>query len=635
MSDLIGKTLGPYRILEQIGVGGMSTVYKAYQPSMDRYVAVKILPHYLSQDPEFARRFQREARAIARLEHAHILPVHDYGEYEGIAYIVMRYVEAGTLKERMAQGPLPLDEIDRLVGQIGGALDYAHRLGVIHRDVKPGNVLMDAQGDTYLSDFGLARMMETTQQLTASGVGVGTPAYMSPEQGQGVKVDHRSDIYSLGVILYEMITGHVPYEAETPMGVVLKHISDPLPLPRTIVPNVPEAVEKVILKALAKDPAGRFQTAGEMVEALDIAVRKALAAEPTQIAEAAPAKPLRAAAAGTAREDISFVTRVERLWAQPRGKVALVGGAAAVLVVLGWLLSRLPYRVQIAAPAVTTTATEASVVKPLVTDKVPTVPLPTGATPVSTLPPSTPMQEPSSTPPQPESTPMAVQAYALPLNEPWDITYDGSELWVLFDRLLVRLELVEAEGRFRAAQQQDFPIVKGLTWDASRGEYWTVRGVQWAQDKYIDLVDRAGNTAATFTVPQAFAGAPVHVAWDGENLWVTSRVTSSGGSGALYKLQPLGEGGALGVIDSYAQPIGRFPNREASGMTWDGSQLWLLVDDFLVKLNQAAQPVCRIELSDPDASWWGWQGVAWDGQFLWVTHEEASRAYRVDPAACR
>ena len=216
MFDLIGKTIGPYRVIEQVGVGGMATVYKAYQPSMDRYVAIKILPHYLSQDPEFVKRFQREARAIAKLEHAHILPVHDYGEYEGIAYIVMRYVEAGTLKDRMAQGQLPLDEIGRLIEQIGGALDYAHRLGVIHRDIKPGNVLLDTQGDTYLSDFGLARMMEATQQLTASGVGVGTPAYMSPEQGQGVKVDHRSDIYSLGIILYEMITGQVPYEAETP-----------------------------------------------------------------------------------------------------------------------------------------------------------------------------------------------------------------------------------------------------------------------------------------------------------------------------------------------------------------------------------------------------------------------------------
>jgi hypothetical protein len=348
MFDLIGKTVGPYRILEQIGVGGMATVYKAYQPSMDRYVAVKILPHYLSQDPEFAKRFQREARAIARLEHAHILPVHDYGEYEGIAYIVMRYVEAGTLKDRMAQGPLPLDEVDRLIGQIGGALDYAHRLGVIHRDIKPGNVLMDAQGDTFLTDFGLARMIEATQQLTGSGVGVGTPAYMSPEQGQGVKVDHRSDIYSLGVILYEMVTGRVPYEAETPMAVVIKHITDPLPLPRTVAPNVPEPIERVILKALAKTPADRFQTAGELLQALTVAVRQVSATEAERLAE-------RPIALAPAREDVSLITRVERIWEQPRGKVALVGGAVAVVVLLGFLLSRLPGSVQILGPGVTAT----------------------------------------------------------------------------------------------------------------------------------------------------------------------------------------------------------------------------------------------------------------------------------------
>jgi Tol biopolymer transport system component/predicted Ser/Thr protein kinase len=365
MSDLIGKTLGAYRILEQIGVGGMATVYKAYQPSMDRDVAVKILPHYLSQDAEFAKRFQREARAIAKLEHAHILPVYDYGEADDTTYIAMRYVQAGTLKERIARGPLCLDEINRLVGQIGSALDHAHRLGVIHRDVKPSNVLIDDQGNTYLTDFGLARMMESSQQLTASGVGVGTPAYMSPEQGQGVKVDHRSDIYSLGVILYEMITGHVPFEAETPMGVVLKHITEALPLPRKVTPTVPEGVEKVILKALAKDPAHRFQTAGEMVEALNIVVRKAAAEEALRpapeaarpaAAEAARAeRPVGAAAAASAAT-ISFVTRVERIWEKPRGKVALVGGAVVVLAVLGLLLSRLPGRVQIAVPGVTTTA---------------------------------------------------------------------------------------------------------------------------------------------------------------------------------------------------------------------------------------------------------------------------------------
>jgi len=353
MSDLIGKTLGPYRILEQIGAGGMATVYKAYQPSMDRYVAVKILPHYLStQDEQFLKRFQREARAIARLEHPHILPVHDYGEAGGVTYIAMRYIEAGTLKQHLAKGPLPLNEINRLIGQVGSALDYAHRLGVIHRDVKPGNVLIDNQGNAFLTDFGLARMMETSQELTGSGVGVGTPAYMSPEQGQGVKADHRSDLYSLGVILYEMVTGHVPFEAETPMAVMLKHITDPLPLPRAVRPDVPEAIERVILKALAKAPADRFQTAAEMVQALGVASRKANAAEPER-----PSAPM----AAPAREDVSLMTRVQRIWEQPRGRAGLIGGGLIALAMLGLLLSRIPGNIALLGPGTTVTKTSASV----------------------------------------------------------------------------------------------------------------------------------------------------------------------------------------------------------------------------------------------------------------------------------
>ena len=380
MSNIIGKTLGSYRILEQVGVGGMATVYKAYQPGMDRHVAVKVLPQYLSKDEQFARRFQREARAIAKLEHPHILPIYDYGEADDITYIAMRFVDAGTLKQRIGQDPLRLDEVNRIVGQIGSALDYAHRMGVIHRDVKPANVLIDAEGNTYLTDFGLARMMEASDQLTASGVGVGTPAYMSPEQGQGVKVDHRSDVYSLGVILFELVTGHVPYEAETPMAVMLKHITDPLPLPRTVNPHVPEPVELVILKALAKDPAHRFQTAGEMVEALGAAVRKVSVAEVRRpvAAEVAPE-----------REEVSLITRLERVWKQPRGKVSLIGGAVVVIALLALVLSQLPGQVQIVGPGAAT-PTSALTLATATTGKVAQAATPTLARPTVTSLPATP-----------------------------------------------------------------------------------------------------------------------------------------------------------------------------------------------------------------------------------------------------
>jgi serine/threonine protein kinase len=261
------KRSAQYQIIEKIGEGGMAAVYKAYQPGLDRYVAVKVLPPLHAKQPGFSQRFQREAKAIANLHQQNILPVYDSGQEEDYSFIVMRHVEgARTLKEVM-QTPLSLSQVAHLVGQIASALDYAHRQGVVHRDVKPANVLMD--GDwALLTDFGLAKMTEASVALTGTGVGIGTPAYMSPEQGQGLRVDHRTDIYSLGIILYEMLTGRIPHEAETPIAIVFKRATEPLPLPRTLNPKIPEAVERVILKALAREPGDRFASAGEMAAAL-------------------------------------------------------------------------------------------------------------------------------------------------------------------------------------------------------------------------------------------------------------------------------------------------------------------------------------------------------------------------------
>lgn len=263
-----GQMLGSYRIIGQVGKGGMATVYKAYQASMDRNVAIKVLPRQLAESPEFAARFQQEARIIARLEHPHILPVFDFGESDGVTYFVMRYLEAGTLKTKMEAGPLSLNEIDRLFTQLCEALNYAHGHGIVHRDLKPANALIDNDGNLFLTDFGIAKLLESASpRLTQTDAILGTPAYISPEQAKAETVNQRSDIYSLGIILYEMVTGSVPFVADTPLAVILKHISDPLPPPSILKKDIPESIERVILKALAKEPSDRYATASEFLSA--------------------------------------------------------------------------------------------------------------------------------------------------------------------------------------------------------------------------------------------------------------------------------------------------------------------------------------------------------------------------------
>ncbi len=276
--SLEGQTLGKYRLLEPLGRGGMAQVYKAYHPQLDRYVAVKILRSDLVEEQEFLARFRREARAVAALRHPNIVQIYDFDVQNDFYYMVMELLEGDTLKAylnslRIRNEKLPLGETVRIFSDVLAGLAYAHSEGIIHRDLKPANIMLTRRGQAVLTDFGIAQIVGGTQ-YTVAGALMGTLSYMAPEQGLDGHSDARSDIYSLGIAYYEALTGTVPFDADTPLAILMKHINDALPLPRKIDPTIPECFERVALTALAKRPEDRFQSANEMAGRLAAAAKE-------------------------------------------------------------------------------------------------------------------------------------------------------------------------------------------------------------------------------------------------------------------------------------------------------------------------------------------------------------------------
>jgi len=324
MQNLSGRKLGQYELRERLGRGGMAEVYKAYQPGMDRFVAVKVMLGHLATDESFVERFRREAQAVGKLRHPHLVQIFDFGIEGDVYYMAMEFIEGGTLKDAILQkGKLHPEHALRITSQLADALAYAHDNEMIHRDLKPANVMFtDVQHqNAVLTDFGIARILNQSG-LTGTGMAVGTPDYMSPEVGRGENIDHRADIYALGVILYEMLTGEAPYSADTPMAVILKHMQAPLPTRNEYGDAIPEPIERVILKAMSKLPGNRYQSAGEMKQAVDNALRELAAGIPA---------PTEVSSSTTAEDTPPAEETVVR---EPSGRTPWLGIVAAVVIVL-------------------------------------------------------------------------------------------------------------------------------------------------------------------------------------------------------------------------------------------------------------------------------------------------------------
>jgi serine/threonine protein kinase len=268
-----GLHVGQYEIVSQLGSGGMATVYKAYHRHLDRHVAIKVMHATFQDDKSFVTRFNREAQIVARLQHPHIVPVYDFAEHENQSYFVMKYIEGETLKERLQHNLLTVDEIVHIMTAIASALDYAHAHDILHRDVKPSNIVIEKDGTPYLADFGLARLATVGQSTMSADMVLGTPHYISPEQAKGQKeLDGRTDVYSFGVVLYELFVGRVPFSAENYYSIINDHINTPVPQPSLINPDIPEPVSNVLIKAMGKRPSHRHNTASEVIQDLKQAI---------------------------------------------------------------------------------------------------------------------------------------------------------------------------------------------------------------------------------------------------------------------------------------------------------------------------------------------------------------------------
>lgn len=433
------QKFGRYEIKSELGRGGMATVYKAFDPLPEREVALKVLPREMLHDPQFRVRFEREIKTIAALEHPAIVPIYDVGEENGQPYYVMRYMPGGSLQDRIAQGPLSLQETARIFTKLAPALDEAHAKGIIHRDLKPGNILFDRAGEPYISDFGIAKITQTQGATVTGGAIIGTPAYMSPEQAQGDQVDGRSDIYALGVILFEMLSGVQPYQATTPMAVVVKHLTEPIPHILDSNPNLPPDIEPVIEKAMAKNREERFGTAAELADAISEVARGASGQEAIKTAsmratQIAAAKTRLAAAPTKVGEKPTAPAQPQPAPARHSAPAWWLIAPVILLFLAAGLGGGGYFLLSALSPTATMSATNTVAPPPPPTNTLSPSETPTLSLPTDT--PVPPTATPTFTPQPPTSTPTPARPVIggadmlafIANNEIWTVNLDGSEL---------------------------------------------------------------------------------------------------------------------------------------------------------------------------------------------------------------
>jgi len=599
-----GQILGQYRIIQKIGEGGMGAVYKAEQPSIPRTVVIKVLSASFSEFADARDRFRRELDMITRLEHPHILPVYDFGEVDGNPYIVMRFMTGGTLQDRLQRSNLGRSEAIRLLEQIALALDFAHDQGIVHRDLKPGNVLLDESGNAYLADFGLAKSVGGTLDLTATGSVLGSPAYMSPEQARGDKLDRRSDIYSFAVLVYQALSGHLPFDADDAWGFITKHLSEaPVPI-RQYAPDLSSAVEDELATGLAKDREARPARATDLISAVREAMsapageRRAATQGSTRVGGAAsastpsrtiigPAAPVAGPVASTRGARPSF--RLPVILALGVFGLLVVGGLFAGVLFLG--------RDALFGPRISSYPVGDSPRALLLSGQSLWVANFFGNS-VTKL-------AASGCAASQDSCGNSIGTYSVD-ELPVALAFDGQHLWAASSLKQSLFTLDPDTGQVVASYTLPH-VPSALIWADSF--LWTANAIAGTVTK----VSPDGRVEADTAVGEG----PVALAFDGSSLWIANKEGKS-----LVRMDPVTSQVAE-TIDLKGEPL---------ALIFDGRSLWVALGDLgqIIQVDPQTGVVGEQVDTGADPS-----ALVFDGESLWAAAPRAGRVFRIDPTGAK